>query len=687
MIESVTELGEFEWLAEMEALSGLSRQRVHDFARAREHFENALFAFQRIGSRPGMIRTMTYLGILHKNDTRWELALHHLTRAQRLAEDCGDAVRVAQAGVNIGIVAFKSGRWDLAETVLDRSLAAYRAIGRPLGITCAALARANVHRGRRQFDAARALLREALQLSRRHGYPREMALCYEFFGEMEHDRGHPHRSLRLYQRAMEIALRIAPQGDLVSEIERRMAESLVALGELDPAADAARRSLALSLAIGDRFEEATVRRALGCVFAARGEDTEALMHLGASVSALREMDAPFELSKALLALADVQARGDSEEASAGARESCWEALRLLRRLGLPLESAHDRLAAVERGGVASPLPVRRLRPAAAAQRDFSRFGFLTRDPQLLASLADLEQFARTRLPVLIVGESGVGKELIARAIHEMSDRRHRPFIPVNCGTLPAGMQESELFGHVRGAFTGADRDRMGLFEAADGGTIFLDEVGEMTHRAQVKLLRVLETGEIRRLGEAMFRRVDVRVVSATNADLGAALRLKKFREDLYYRLNGVTMEIPPLRERLGDVPLIAHSFIERFSREMRKSVRVSPLLNAALRSYRWPGNVRELRHQVERAMALAVDGGGLQPEHFSFACSGPALSEAATLAEKVLAEERRLIVDALERSAWNRTRAALLLGNTSRTTLVGKMKKLGIVRPARAARP
>jgi transcriptional regulator with PAS, ATPase and Fis domain len=206
----------------------------------------------------------------------------------------------------------------------------------------------------------------------------------------------------------------------------------------------------------------------------------------------------------------------------------------------------------------------------------------------------------------------------------------------------------------------------------------------MTHRAQVKLLRVLETGEIRRLGEALFRRVDVRVVSATNADLAVSLRRKKFREDLYYRLNGVTVEIPPLRERLGDVPLIAQYFVERFSREMGKTVKISPLVNAALRSYRWPGNARELRHQMERAMALAQDGGMLLPEHLSFPCTGPVASEAATLAERVLAEERRMILEALERSGWNRTRAARCLGNMSRTTLVGKMKKLGIVRPAMA---
>jgi len=681
MIDSVTGLGQFAWLGELELLAGLCRQRVREFALARRHYENALFAFQRIDSKSGMIRTMIYLGILLKNDTRWDMSLDLLRRAQRLAEELGDVVRVAQTGVNIGIVAFKAGRWDLAESALERSLAAYRAVGRPQGITCAAIACASVHRVRREYEKARALYREALLLSRRHGFQRELALCYEFLGEMEHDRGHPHRSLRLYQRAMEIALRIAPQGDLVSEIERRVSESLTELGELEPAADAARRGLAVALAIGDRYEEAALHRAIGLVSAARGDLDEATVHLGRSAEAFRMMDAPHELSKTLLRLGDVWSHGDSDEACENARDSFWEARHLLRRLGLPIDAADLRLGSLERGGLASPVPVRRVRSAAASEKDYGRFGFLTRDPKLLAALGDLEQFARTRLPVLVVGESGVGKELVAQAVHQMSDRRHRRFVPVNCGTLPAGMQESELFGHVRGAFTGADRDRIGLFEAADGGTIFLDEVGEMTHRAQVKLLRVLETGEIRRLGEPFFRRVDVRVVSATNADLAALLRQKKFREDLFYRLNGVTVEIPPLRDRLGDVPLIAQYFIERFSREMGKTVKVSPLLSAALRSYRWPGNVRELRHQIERALALVPDAGVLVPEHLSFSCTGPITSEAATLAERVLAEERRLILEALERTAWNRTRAAKRLGNMSRTTLVGKMKKLGIVRP------
>jgi DNA-binding NtrC family response regulator/tetratricopeptide (TPR) repeat protein len=684
MIDSVTRLGQFAWLGEMETLSGLARQRVREFSRARQHFENALFAFQRIGSTPGMIRTMIHLGILLKNDTRWDMALDHLRRAQRLAEELGDVVRVAQTGVNIGIVAFKSGRWEVAETALDRALAAYRAVGRPQGITCAAIARASLHRVRGEFDMARSLYREALLLSRRHGFQREIVLCYEFLGELEHDRGHPHRALRLYQKALEIAMRIAPQGDLISEIERRIAESLTALGEIEPAAESARRGLAVALSIGDRFEEAAIHRALGAVFAAKGDAVSALEHLERSAAAFRAMDAPHELSKTLVILGDVWSLSDEEPAPERAREAFWEARHLLRRLGLSLERADVRLEALQRGGLAPASPARRPRPAPTSDRDFSRFGFLTRDPGLLGALGELESFAQTRLPVLVIGESGVGKELVAQAVHEMSDRRHRRFVPVNCGTLPAGMQESELFGHVRGAFTGADRDRLGLFEAADGGTIFLDEVGEMTHRAQVKLLRVLESGEIRRLGEAFFRRVDVRVVSATNADLAAALRQKKFREDLYYRLNGVMIEIPPLRDRLGDVPLIAQFLVERFSREMGKAVKVSPLVNAALRSYRWPGNVRELRHQIERAMALVADGGVVLPDHLSLPCSGPISSESATLAERVLAEERRLILEALERSGWNRTRAARCLGNMSRTTLVGKMKKLGVVRPAAA---
>ena len=230
----------------------------------------------------------------------------------------------------------------------------------------------------------------------------------------------------------------------------------------------------------------------------------------------------------------------------------------------------------------------------------------------------VEAVAYSATTVLVTGESGTGKELVARALHARSPRRAHPFVALNCGALTETLLESELFGHVKGAFTGAQRDQKGLFDAADGGTIFLDEIGDIPAATQVRLLRVLQEGEIKRVGAADAVRVDVRVIAATHRDLPKLVRAGKFREDLFYRLNVINVPLPPLRERIEDVPLLAHHFLRRYADRLGKRVRaIAPDAVELLCSYRWPGNVRELENAIERAVVLcrgdAVTAGDLPP--------------------------------------------------------------------------
>lgn len=236
-----------------------------------------------------------------------------------------------------------------------------------------------------------------------------------------------------------------------------------------------------------------------------------------------------------------------------------------------------------------------------------RFGEIIGDSAKMLEVYRLvEGVAPTSSTVLILGESGTGKELAARAIHQQSPRAKKPFVAVNCGGIPKELVESELFGHVRGAFTGAQTARAGLFETADGGTILLDEVGDLPLAAQVKLLRVLQEGEIKRVGADETRTVDVRVLAATNVDLVSRIQGGQFRRDLYYRLNVIAIELPPLRERGDDVLLLANHYLQKFARSMgREPKQLSPDAIRALREYEWPGNVRELEHAIEHAMVLA----------------------------------------------------------------------------------
>jgi two-component system response regulator HupR/HoxA len=280
--------------------------------------------------------------------------------------------------------------------------------------------------------------------------------------------------------------------------------------------------------------------------------------------------------------------------------------------------------------------------------------------------------------VLLLGETGTGKELFARLIHDNGPRRAHRLVAQNCGALPESLLESELFGHTRGAFTGATADRRGLFEEADGGTIFLDEVGEMSPAMQLRLLRVLQEGEVRKVGGSDHRKVNVRVLAATNTDLEAAVRAGHFRQDLYYRLHVFPIRLPPLRERPQDIPALAEYFLGVYRRRARRAVpSISPEAMRCLRGYPFPGNVRELENEIERAVALADDGQPLGPQHLSERVRGSttAPAPAQTLNEAIERLKRRMIEDAL-RECGSKTRAAERLGLT-RQSLQQMLRRRG----------
>jgi DNA-binding NtrC family response regulator len=449
----------------------------------------------------------------------------------------------------------------------------------------------------------------------------------------------------------------------------------------------------------------------------------------------------------------VEARADLALAAGMFRKAGWNARadgceRQWARLALPVlgpQVAESATAEMRPWNGAAP-------DLGRVQRVLAEAGFVTGDPRTLRELAPVFLLASTPLPVLILGESGTGKEVLARALHRWS-RVRGELVAIHCGAIPRDLLESELFGHARGAFTGAAADKPGLIEAADGGTLFLDEIGEMGPEAQMKMLRVLESGEVRRLGELRPRRVTLRLVAATHRDLGAEVERGAFRLDLFHRIRGVTVRARPLRERRGDIPLLAGRFLSATGGD---GLRLTPGGLACLVAHAWPGNVRELRAAVQRAvhlaralgrsaispallglaaaapgamptvsLASAEGGGGAGEGAGPQACpggptaGGPAsdcldlfpspgapganspehpghVPGMGTIPEAVRVDgldayldaiQRRIIVRALEESGWNRTHAARDLGGLSRTTLIGKIRRLGIEaeEPARGA--
>ncbi|HXV21984.1 MAG TPA: sigma-54 dependent transcriptional regulator [Desulfuromonadales bacterium] len=307
-------------------------------------------------------------------------------------------------------------------------------------------------------------------------------------------------------------------------------------------------------------------------------------------------------------------------------------------------------------------------------------------PAMQQVFSRMEKIVHTDSTILILGESGTGKELVAKAIHFNGPRREKPFIAINCGAIPAELLESELFGHARGSFTGAVADKPGKFEAANGGTIFLDEIGTMPMHLQMKLLRVLQEHEVERVGTSKRIKLNVRVISATNANIEDEVKRGAFREDLYYRLNVIPILLPPLRERREDIALLARHFLLKSCKEMnRPLMSISPAAMQALEAYDWPGNVREMENVIERSVALTdgeiIEGsdlpagiGGIDDESIPGLLCPRVTEDGVDMVRIIEALERRMIGEALELSDGVKARAASLLG-INRTTLVEKIKR------------
>ncbi|MEP3482648.1 MAG: sigma-54 dependent transcriptional regulator [Fuerstiella sp.] len=322
---------------------------------------------------------------------------------------------------------------------------------------------------------------------------------------------------------------------------------------------------------------------------------------------------------------------------------------------------------------------------AALSERHSLSNIVGKDYKMLRMFELIESVADTRTTVLILGESGTGKTMTARSLHSLSDRADQPFVEVACGALPESLLESELFGHVEGAFTGASHDKIGKFMQADGGTLFLDEIATASPALQVKLLRVLQDKEFEAVGGTETHKVNVRLVLATNTDLEEAVRRGEFREDLYYRINVITLTQPALRERMGDIPLLVEHYLHQFNAQAGRHLKgFDDSAMHALQQYHWPGNVRELVNVVERAVVLSrneyISVGDLPEKMFSEAdqqANVEANLGGASLKKALSTPERQLIVQALESNGWNRQNTARALG-INRTTLYKKMKKYDI---------
>lgn len=623
------------------------------------------------GNRIVPLKIRNMIALIHKRRGKWAVAEDAMEKIVSITQE--HDLQEHRWGVlgNLAVLRLKQGKVEKAVTSLSEIVRNSRAGNQAEVFNNAKLTLAIYDRMCGHFVHSRNAIREVKHWARTNNLVRTELLCYEYLADIRHDEGHALTALKLLNRALRLAKAKCPDTDLVCEVQRRRAEAFVDLGKVVLARRAANQAIRVSELIGEPFEIALAHRACGLVHESEGHPEAALLELKACVDILRQLGEKFELGRTLLHTARILIR--NEGFSAGA-DTIEEARKIFLAMNLAYWVARaDEVCLtrqIDASDDSSPTPTPRHQMP-------DQFGILTRDDRLVSMFSDLAKIATTHLPVILEGESGTGKELFAQALHQLSPRASKPFVPVNCGAIPKEMQESELFGHRRGSFTGAIEDNPGLLESATGGTLFLDEIGEMSPSAQVKLLRAIESNEVRRMGERQHRKIDVRYVAATNVDLVKAVAAGEFRKDLFYRLNGLRLTIPPLRERRGDIPLLVDFYVEQACTRLNKKVRVTRAIMNLLTSYEWPGNIRELKNSIERAVTLANPDSELTPGLFVFLVDNRGVPQGRTLAEDLEDVERQRILRTLDENGWVKAAAARVLKMT-RTTLTSRMERLGI---------
>jgi len=664
-LEIADRIGDQRKAAAALTLLGNVAYRKGDLAISRDYAEQALGLFRRLGDEAMVAIVRNNIGLIHKQLCEWDSAVASFRAVLETQRKLGLFADTTLPLMNLGVVLQKMGEWAAAEEQYRACEAVVLQVGNDILLARVFIGLGNVARLQRRFSEAETHLLAALDRARRNAANREEVLALEFLGELDFDRGRPERAMTRYSEALALAERTAPEGDLVVEIERRRAEALCELGRLDDAERSLDRATRLARLTDDRFEHAIAHRVAGELAMARGRRLDARQSWEQAAKLLTACRERYELGRVQLSLARVT---DDPRA---ARTHALRACSLFAEVG----SSHwQELAETELRRLFGPAAV------TAPTRSDSLLGRRHRAPGLVAcshGMRTVETLARraaaTELSVLVTGETGTGKELVARTIHAQSPRAARPFLAVNCGALRADLALSQLFGHRKGAFTGAHAEGVGLVEAAHGGTLFLDEAGELPLDVQVTLLRFLESGEYLRLGETQVRRADVRIIAATNRVLRGGDAERLFRRDLLYRLNEIEIRLPELRERVEDIVPLARHFLSFYGG--LEGPRLSQDAESLLVSYSWPGNVRELENVMKRLAALHAGTRELDTRAILPLLADPP-QRASQQADR-RASERDEIVTAWRQAHGNKSRLANLLG-ISRKTLYARLKRLDL---------
>ena len=654
---------------------------------------DALVAAQRAGSKYFEAQALVNHARMVRQQCRWTEAEDALREALSIHEalECSHQIVHALRGLAIG--EWRRGRLDQAWALSEQCATRAGASGQGILISMASLTQGTIQLHRGAYHEVLGIAAATPGWDVRHGASRAAILALEYKGDALLELKDVAAALEAFDAAAERTLVAAPKGDIAAEIRRRRAECLYLLGRHEGAYAEAREGLKHCKELGERYEEAATYRIMALSAAAVGKPDEAKKWFDEGFALYDDIETPYEWGKLWMGYGDwllgphagayADRRGAWEAYHAardhfermGAEGKLAEVSAKLERMVNPrAETTHGQVADAE--DARSPHTPRRPRRSTELERQSAwaheTFGLVTRNKAMLALLDDVGKLAPSDTPILVLGESGTGKELIARGIHALSLRKGQ-FMAINAGALPREIIESELFGHVAGSFTGATRDKPGMFEVCEHGTVFLDEIAEMSVELQSRLLRFLETGEVRRVGANAISAVDTRIIAATNRERAALERSDGFRLDLYYRLAHAVISLPPLRSRGDDVELLALHFLEDACRSARRQVRLSPASVRRMGAYSWPGNVRQLRAVIKRVVLLSAEGHEVTPEDLQLENA----EVPTTLIGELEQAERRRVAEVLAQTRGSRTEAAKMLG-MPRTTLINKIRRYGL---------
>jgi transcriptional regulator with PAS, ATPase and Fis domain len=719
-------------LAQVQRISGIIYAHLGELKQAEIHFTDSASTYRRINDQNGVADIYNELARICFIRSKFPQAVEYITDALDYYHKTDDQVMIARLHGNLGTIQMLQDQWHDAEKSLILSLQTNQNLNDQHNVCKSLLSLGNLNCRLRKLPQAETYLKNALELINQNNYTHELAIYHEYQGSLEFALDHPDQARHHFQEAIRIGEEIAPQSAIISQTYRLLAELQAEKGEQKAALQSCEKSLSVSREIGEKLEEALTYRILGRLHSQNGHSDLVKENFASATQMLEEMGMKSELAKTYWEMGRCSNSGfwdrmkylSHAEELASQLDSPYhlgcialsfaqlflennqtgEASDYLQQAKSIFEQSNEKNdlkavsdleAKIEASKQTGDKEAEVVNIAPRAKDSNSVFSFdsvITQDQTTLEILNSVRQIKDFDITVLLEGETGTGKDLLAKVIHQTSNRKDKRFVAVTCSAIPEALFESELFGHKKGAFTGAVTDKTGLLDEAAGGTLYLDEIGEVPLPIQVKLLRAIEEKEIVRIGEVKPKKVDFRVIAATNRNLDELVQEGKFRSDLFYRLNAIRIKLPPLREKKEDIPfLVDHMLKKHWLSGMNNSSGTNPNQSKPIpdldpkilelfSNYEWPGNIRELDNEVKRLL-IACNGDGKicydrvsrSLEKFNNLKSRSTTPHIANIDQM----EKEIIEKALAKSNWVKTRAARLL-NIDEALLRYKMKKWNI---------